>query len=325
VNKRRAFTLIELLVVVAIIALLISILLPSLSRAREITKRAVCASNLRGIGQGMKVYSNDNGDWYPTALFAEYTDTSAGYNGSSVEWITHLSDMMTLPINTAGGGNGLSSTTVHTSRSMFMLVVDGTCTAKQFMCPSSGDNEDDLRNLRDDGTTWVAAQVGVNRFDFRGYPFVSYGTQMPFGLKGRPGENLDSRMVIMADKGPYFQAGETFAERTADRIGSIQAGTALTEVAGQTVAEELLKLDNDKWRSYNSRNHSQEGENCLYQDGHATMEKKPIVGVNFDNIYTCAGDPSASSASYELLKSILGFVPNDRTAGLQNTDSVIIP
>ena len=67
--RRKAFTLIELLVVVAIIALLISILLPSLSRAREITKRAVCASNARRIGQSMKVYSNDNADWYQSLLF----------------------------------------------------------------------------------------------------------------------------------------------------------------------------------------------------------------------------------------------------------------
>ncbi len=55
-----AFTLIELLVVVAIIALLISILLPSLSSAREQGKKAVCLSNLRSIGLGTQEYANED-------------------------------------------------------------------------------------------------------------------------------------------------------------------------------------------------------------------------------------------------------------------------
>ena len=63
--KRKGFTLIELLVVVAIIALLISILLPSLARARELAKRAVCRANMRGIGQSCYIYSNDYEDTFP--------------------------------------------------------------------------------------------------------------------------------------------------------------------------------------------------------------------------------------------------------------------
>ena len=59
-REKAGFTLIELLVVVAIIALLISILLPSLQRAREQAKRAVCASNMGQFGRASALYSEEN-------------------------------------------------------------------------------------------------------------------------------------------------------------------------------------------------------------------------------------------------------------------------
>ena len=62
--KAKGFTLVELLVVVAIIALLISILMPSLNQAREMAKRAVCAANMKALMTASQMYANDHNDHY---------------------------------------------------------------------------------------------------------------------------------------------------------------------------------------------------------------------------------------------------------------------
>jgi len=67
--KSKAFTLIELLVVIAIIALLTSILLPSLSAAKQLARRAACQSNLHDLGLAMGMYHHDNdGYFWPYVL-----------------------------------------------------------------------------------------------------------------------------------------------------------------------------------------------------------------------------------------------------------------
>lgn len=62
---RNGFTLIELLVVIAIISLLISILLPSLTRAKEMGKQVVCMSNQKNIGLAISMYTNENDGCLP--------------------------------------------------------------------------------------------------------------------------------------------------------------------------------------------------------------------------------------------------------------------
>jgi prepilin-type N-terminal cleavage/methylation domain-containing protein/prepilin-type processing-associated H-X9-DG protein len=69
---RRGFTLIELLVVVGIISLLIAILLPALNKAREVSNRVSCLSNMRQIASGLTNYVASNYGWTPPAVSTVY-------------------------------------------------------------------------------------------------------------------------------------------------------------------------------------------------------------------------------------------------------------
>jgi prepilin-type N-terminal cleavage/methylation domain-containing protein len=76
--SQQGFTLAELLTVITIIAILAGILLPSLNRAREEARKAVCKNNLVQIGRSCMVYGRDYGDWFPTVYNA--SDSKAQSN-----------------------------------------------------------------------------------------------------------------------------------------------------------------------------------------------------------------------------------------------------
>ncbi|HEY1686962.1 MAG TPA: prepilin-type N-terminal cleavage/methylation domain-containing protein [Tepidisphaeraceae bacterium] len=112
--KKAGFTLVELLVVIGIIALLISILLPSLNRAKQSAMAIQCASNLRQYGIADQMYVNDSRGWHVPCFWGPYqynrTWTGLPIVRKTLGWpLINPQDTTTYTVpgkNTVTGNNG---------------------------------------------------------------------------------------------------------------------------------------------------------------------------------------------------------------------------
>ncbi|MBI9018869.1 MAG: prepilin-type N-terminal cleavage/methylation domain-containing protein [Phycisphaerae bacterium] len=90
---QKAFTLIELLIVISIIALLVSILMPALSKARQSAKSIMCLNNQRQMTMASYNYASSNNDFYPIAYYYNITPEKSSYHSwdfvTSKDWSTN--------------------------------------------------------------------------------------------------------------------------------------------------------------------------------------------------------------------------------------------
>ncbi len=175
-KRVRGFTLIELLVVVAIIGLLLSILMPSLRRARDQAKQVKCQASLRQIGVAFEAYASNHRSWYPSwsawHVWGFFGTEADGTNGDSEgpAWTERLKDDGSLPsieiytcpsfpthlpityfqtAYAAWGRHQRRSTLQSWVRHPSAFVMSGDCTNPFFYVPPFGNNPVEARDDAD--------------------------------------------------------------------------------------------------------------------------------------------------------------------------------
>jgi prepilin-type N-terminal cleavage/methylation domain-containing protein len=269
--KRRGFTLIELLVVVAIIALLIAILLPSLGKARELSNRSVCAANLKGIVQSMNVYGADNSDNYPTVkspstsgstslATGAYVMTSSGQLQSTVDLVFRNNYYP----SAANSVPPIGATNVYAN--LWILVLRGDVSPKSYICKS--DSASAPAPVNPSGSTSYYDNFSDPRS-------VSYSVAYPYSSTGQIGRwwsaTIDASLPVMSDLAPQKGKGPA----------PVRAPDATT-------------LD----KAANSFLHQTDGQNVAFGDNHVEFARLPNVGNNNDNIFTAnKGTPRATGGT----------------------------
>ena len=291
--KKKGFTLIELLVVISIIAMLLAILMPALSKVKKIAARVVCGTNLKGLGTAQTVYAHD--------YRGEYTVQGRGGG--------HIWDTSTTA-RTAGWEDPLkpwgTAGNITVGASLYLLVREADVSPKSFVCPASrqkiwdgrNPNNYDLQQMWDFGSpTWPDAASGNGPQNCVSYSYhqpYAAGASANTGTKSRYAANdqRSSAFAVMADRNPYWE------NPILTRDGLRDANTYVNKVAGLgmgTATDANIDTGLQRWQILinNAQPHDREGQNVMYADGSTRYENRADVSVKEDNIWTTwSGNPA---------------------------------
>lgn len=162
-HYRRGFTLIELLVVIAIIAILAAILFPVFAQAREKARQTTCLSNLKQVGLGVLMYTQDYDETFPLGSYLLGTMTAA------VTW----QDLCEPYIKSGAGATNVN--------------VVGRVDAPFWICPSIGTAAQNLPMATGDQQPFATSGVSpINNFYSKAFSYMNNSNLMPTSHRAAP-------------------------------------------------------------------------------------------------------------------------------------------